>query len=43
MAMLPEGYTIRKFGNTLKVVPMRRKKVAIVKENINSVDKCMDT
>lgn len=29
---LPEGYTVRKCGNTLKVVPMRRKKVAIVKK-----------
>lgn len=29
---LPEGYTVRKVGNSLKVVPMRRKKVAIVKE-----------
>lgn len=30
---LPEGYTVRKVGNSLKVVPMRRKKVvAAVKE-----------
>lgn len=29
---LPEGYTVRKVGKSLKVVPMRRKKVAIVKE-----------
>ena len=29
---LPEGYTVRKVGKFLKVVPMRRKKVAIVKE-----------
>jgi hypothetical protein len=29
---LPEGYTVRKVGNSLKVVPMRRKKVVIAKE-----------
>jgi hypothetical protein len=29
---LPEGYTVRKVGNSLKVVPMRKKKVAIVQE-----------
>jgi hypothetical protein len=29
---LPEGYTVRKVGNSLKVVPMRKRKVAIVKE-----------
>lgn len=29
---LPEGMTVRKVGNTLKVVPMRRKKVVVVKE-----------
>lgn len=29
---LPEGYTVRKVGNGLKVVPMRKRKVAIVEE-----------
>src|SRR5271157_4018836 len=29
---LPEGYTVRKVGNSLKVVPMRRKKVAVAKQ-----------
>lgn len=29
---LPEGYTVRKIGNQLKVVPMRKRKVAIVKK-----------
>jgi len=28
---LPEGYTVRKIGNSLKVVPMRKRRVAIVK------------
>jgi len=31
-ALLPEGYTVRKVGNTLKVVPMRKRRVAIVEE-----------
>lgn len=29
---LPEGYTVRKVGNSLKVVPMRKRRVVIVKE-----------
>jgi len=29
---LPEGMTVRKVGNSLKVVPMRKRRVAIVKE-----------
>jgi len=29
---LREGYTVRKVGNTLKVVPQRKRKVAIVVE-----------
>lgn len=29
---LPEGYTVRKVGNSLKVVPQRRRKVAMVKK-----------
>lgn len=29
---LPEGYTVRKVGNSLKVVPMRKRRVAIVEE-----------
>jgi hypothetical protein len=29
---LPEGFTVRKVGNSLKVVPMRKRKVAIVEE-----------
>jgi hypothetical protein len=29
---LPEGYTVRKVGNTLKVIPQRKRKVAIVKK-----------
>lgn len=29
---LPEGYTVRKVGNSLKVVPMRKRNVAIAKE-----------
>jgi hypothetical protein len=32
MATLPEGYTVRKVGNSLKVVPMRKRRVAIVEE-----------
>lgn len=36
---LPEGYTVRKVGNTLKVVP-RRKRVAIAKEKaMNGTEK----
>ena len=29
---LPEGYTVRKVGNSLKIVPMRRRKVVIAKK-----------
>lgn len=29
---LPEGYTVRKVGNSLKVVPMRKRRAAIAKE-----------
>lgn len=37
---LPEGYTVRKVGNSLKVVPMRRKKVAVAKERkMNGTEK----
>ncbi len=32
LPQLPEGYTVRKIGNSLKVVPMRKRKVAVVKE-----------
>ena|SRR5947209_7024655 len=31
---LPEGMTVRKVGNSLKVVPMRKRKVAIVQEKV---------
>lgn len=31
---LPEGFTVRKVGNSLKVVPMRKRKVAIVKKQM---------
>ena len=31
---LAEGYTVRKVGNSLKVVPMRKRKVAIVEEKV---------
>ena len=34
---LPEGYTVRKVGNSLKVVPMRRKKVVIVKKEVKGM------
>lgn len=37
---IPEGYTVRKVGNSLKVVPIRRKKVAIVEEEkMNGTEK----
>src|SRR5437588_5524824 len=32
LPQLPEGFTVRKIGNSLKVVPMRKRKVAIVKK-----------
>lgn len=34
MATLPEGYTVRKVGNSLKVVPQRKRKSAIVKKQM---------
>jgi hypothetical protein len=32
LPQLPEGYTVRKVGNSLKVVPMRKSRVAIVEK-----------
>lgn len=34
MTTLPEGYTVRKVGKILKVVPMRRKVAIVKKEKI---------
>ncbi|OLD63785.1 MAG: hypothetical protein AUF65_01370 [Chloroflexi bacterium 13_1_20CM_50_12] len=34
---LPEGFTVRKIGNSLKIVPMRRRKAVIVKKQMLTV------
>lgn len=38
---LPEGYTVRKVGNSLKVVPMRSKKVAIVERKDVKIERTL--
>lgn len=36
---LPEGYTVRKVGNTLKVVPMRKRVVVAKEKAMNGTEK----
>lgn len=37
LPILPEGFTVRKVGNSLKVVPQRKRRVAIVKEILKGI------